>query len=82
MAIFILVISRVVPNVNKLINDLNGIWNAYPHVISIQQHKKDFINLDLNSNIKYKYKFSNWSSLKMIDVYFKYLRKCYDIRGK
>ena len=29
MAIFVLVTSRVLPNVNRLINDLNGIWNAY-----------------------------------------------------
>ena len=72
MAIFVLVTSRVLPNVNRLINDLNGIWNAYPNVISIQQHKNDFINLDHNSNIKYKSMVLNWSSLKMINVYFKY----------
>ena len=38
MALIILVISRVVPNVNKLITDLNGIWAALPHVKSLNEH--------------------------------------------
>ena len=42
MALIILVISRVVPNVNKLITDLNGIWAALPHVKSLNEHLNIF----------------------------------------
>lgn len=72
MALIILILSRIVPNVNKLISDIGGIWAAYPHVKSLQSHKKFFKNIDnLKINQKSK-KAYIWHKLEMLNIEYQY----------
>lgn len=74
MAFIIIIVSRLVPNINKLISDLNGIWAALPHVESLQNHKKFFLKLKNKNFPKYsnKKQFQTWSLIKLQKVSFKY----------
>ena len=38
MALIVLVVSRLVPNLNRLINEINGVWACEPHILSLQRH--------------------------------------------
>ena len=62
------------PNINKLINDLNGIWAALPHVESLQNHKKFFLKLknEIPPKFSSKIPFKNWTLIKFKKVNFKY----------
>ena len=73
MALIILVVSRIIPNVNKLVNDLNGIWAAYPHVMSLEKHDMEFLNLPKRNNLKITKKLTDFSNLEFKNVYFNYI---------
>ena len=74
MAFIIIIVSRLVPNINKLISDLNGIWAALPHVKSLQNHKNFFLKLKNETSPKFssKIQFKNWSLIQFKKVNFKY----------
>lgn len=72
MAFIILIVSRLVPNINKLINDLNGIWAALPHVKSLENHNKVFLSNKIKNKTIDKFKLGNWKEIKLHDVSFKY----------
>ena len=71
MAFIILVISRIMPNANKLINDLNGIWAAKAHIKSLKNlHNQNFKNDKFNQN--HLVKINNWKTITFNNVFFRY----------
>ena len=71
MAFIIIIVSRLVPNINKLISDLNGLWAALPHVKSLQNHKKFFLKLKMKFHQNFQVKsFKNWTLIKFKKVNF------------
>ena len=74
MAFIILVISRIMPNANKLINDLNGIWAAKAHIKSLKNlHNQNFKNDKFNQN--HLVKINNWKTITFNNVFLGILMK-------
>jgi ATP-binding cassette, subfamily B, bacterial PglK len=81
MALIVLITSRMLPAINKLIAEVNGMWVVVPHLESLYKIHEEFVsNISLKKNTQQVLNNNvcvpeSWKELMFENIYFKYKNK-------
>lgn len=75
ISLIVLVMSRIIPAINRLVGEVNGMWASEPHVRAIIKRKSEiasFHHAITHSSPVERQHVKDWSKIRLVDIEYRY----------